>query len=220
LASSLGLALRCSPKQVDHYFCELLESKALMDHLEDWKISRPWLRDSTLVPGRRVVWYAAVRLLKPKLVVETGVHHGLGALVIISALKKNLEEGFEGRYIGTDIDPSAGSMISGDYSAWGTVLYGDSLRSLESLGQSIDIFINDSNHSADYELAEYFTIEHILSPNALVIGDNTHTSESLNLWSREKGRDFLLLYEKPKDHWYPGAAVGLSIPATKPAKSW
>src|SRR5262249_29985791 len=38
--------------------------------------------------GKRVAWYALVRLLSPSLVVETGVHDGLGSLLLLRGLER------------------------------------------------------------------------------------------------------------------------------------
>ena len=52
--------------------------------------------------GRRLGWYAFIRVIKPKVVIETGVDKGLGSILLCSALLRNKEEGFEGKYYGTD----------------------------------------------------------------------------------------------------------------------
>lgn len=214
LAAGLGLSFRCSPKVFDGYIREILNDLEVKAHLGAWKSLRPDLIDSTLDFGRRVVWYAVARHLKPKLVVETGVHHGLGAIALCAALVKNRMEGFEGDYVGTDIDPSAGSLLSGPFSSVGKILFGDSLASIEELEGPIELFVNDSDHSFDYEMREYRAIEKKLSERAVVLGDNSHSSESLRKWSGERNRSFVLLREQPINHWYPGAGVGVSISNT------
>jgi len=73
------------------------------------------------------------------------------------------------------------------------------------------LFINDSDHSADYEYHEYLTIAANLTPNAIILGDNSHISDSLRRFSEERKRNFLVFREKPKDHWYPGAGIGISF---------
>ncbi len=86
----------------------------------------------------------------------------------------------------------------------------------------IDLFINDSDHSADYELEEYRTVETKLSPDAIILGDNSHISKSLCTFARETGRKFLFFAEQPQGHWYPGAGIGIcfsdkSTEAKRPA---
>ncbi|MFM8856779.1 MAG: class I SAM-dependent methyltransferase [Actinomycetota bacterium] len=167
--------------------------------------------DSEVRFGRRIGWYAFVRALKPRVVIETGVDKGLGACVLTAALMKNREEGYEGRYYGTDINPDAGYLLSGKYANCGQIIYGDSLQSLRKFGQTVDLFINDSDHSADYEAAEYEAVADKLSDGAVVLGDNSHATGRLLDFSLAKGRQFVFFAEKPSQHWYPGGGIGISF---------
>jgi hypothetical protein len=165
--------------------------------------------------SRRVGWYIIARLLKPKVLVETGVDKGMGSVVLCAALLRNKEEGYLGRYYGTDINKKAGYYLDGKYLDVGEIIYGDSITSLEKFDKTIDIFINDSDHSASYEYQEYLTIKNKLSPEALILGDNSHATDKLLKFSIENGRNFILFREEPKDHWYPGAGIGISFPNKK-----
>ena len=195
------------------YIKELDEDKKLREHItaETAKSEFSFLADEKVQFGRRVGWYVFTRALKPTTVLETGVDKGLGACVLTAALKRNKEEGFEGRYFGTDINPNAGYLLSGDYANYGRVLYGDSIGSLKSFDDTIDLFINDSDHSASYEAEEYRTIEKKLSENAIVLGDNSHFTDKLLEFSLETNRHFVFFQEKPSKHWYPGAGIGISF---------
>ncbi len=161
--------------------------------------------------GKRLGWYAFVRILKPRLVIETGIDKGLGAIVIVEALKRNQIEGAPGRYIGTDINPEAGYLLGNDYTGIGEIHYGDSIESLEKINDEIDLFINDSDHSASYEYREYQTIRNKLSKEAIILGDNSHVTDELSRFSFESGRHFLLWREVPVNHWYPGGGMGVSF---------
>jgi hypothetical protein len=162
-------------------------------------------------PGRRLGWYAIARALHPALVVETGVDQGLGACVLAAALLRNREESHPGGYLGTDIDPAAGRLFSGPYAATGRILYGDSLESLGKLTEPIDLFINDSDHSAEYEACEYDAVEHLLSERAVVLADNAQATDELLKFARRTGRQFLFFREQPEGHWYPGAGIGAAF---------
>jgi len=161
--------------------------------------------------GRRIGWYALVRAVKPTVVIETGVDKGLGACVLCAALLRNREEGFPGRYFGTDINPHAGYLLTGPYAEVGKVLYGDSIETLRSFTEPVDVFVNDSDHSAIYEAKEYRIIEPRLSPNAVIVGDNSHATDALAKFAKETGRQFLFFKEEPANHWYPGAGIGLAF---------
>ena len=196
---------------------ELQEDEKLKQHVtyQTIKSSFRFTSDERCSLGRRVGWYALVRLLRPRVVVETGVDKGHGSVVLCAALLRNAAEGFPGRYYGTDINPYAGYLLSEPYSSVGEVLYGDSIQSLRTIPE-IDLFINDSDHSAEYERQEYETILSRLSPTGMILGDNCHCNDVLAQFSKENGRQFIFFREVPKDHWYPGAGIGISFVGRHP----
>ncbi len=195
------------------YIKEIEKDSELRKHILDAteRSDLAFMADKEVRFGRRIGWYALTRALKPKTVVETGVDKGLGSCVLTAALKKNKEEGYEGRYYGTDIDPTAGYLLSDDYANYGRILYGDSIESLRNLDSTIDLFVNDSDHSADYEAEEYRIIVDKLSEHAIILGDNSHCTAKLLEFSLETNRHFVFFQEKPLGHWYPGAGIGISF---------
>jgi predicted O-methyltransferase YrrM len=216
-AAGLSALLGESPETVRKYMNEIQEDADFKNHIRNLQREHPlrYRTDPEPNVGRRMVWYAIVRITKPALVVETGVDQGLGAVVLCAALKRNAAEGHQGQYLGTDIDPQAGYFLKGEYAGFGKVLYGDSLKSLETL-RGIGVFINDSDHSADYELAEYEMVRDRLTDSALILGDNAHVTSKLAEFSLRNGRRFIFLAEEPVNHWYRGGGVGVSVPASPP----
>lgn len=195
---------------IENYFSELENDLELQSEiLEVWKIDEKMV-DSIPAYGRRVAWYALVRVLKPARVLETGVHQGIGSKVICKALRLNSVEGFDGRYFGTDIDLSAGSLMSNLDKTVGTILYGDSINSINSLNDSIDLFISDSDHSFDYEMREYHAVKSKMRSSGIYISDNAHISNKLLEFANAEGLTFDYLNEVPKDHWYPGGGIGVA----------
>jgi predicted O-methyltransferase YrrM len=201
-------------EEIEQFIYELEEDDEIKQHIHERLIKNGFSKDIEVNFGRRIAWYAFVRALKPRVVIETGVAHGVGACVIAKALEENAKDGAPGRYFGTDIDRGAGSVFSGRYSQQGKILYGDSIESLKSLESKIDLFINDSDHDSEYEYREYWQVKSKLSERAIIIGDNSHATMSLSRFARETGRTFIFIPEFPKDHWYPGAGIGVSIPKT------
>ena len=197
-------------EKIISYFKELEENEELKTHIKNSIIKSGYGKDIQVDYGRRIGWYAIIRICKPKVIVETGVHHGVGACVIINALIKNHEENFTGAYYGTDIDINSGKLISGKYNDFGKVIYGDSINSLKNFEKKIDIFINDSDHNEEYEYNEYITILNKLSSKAIILGDNCHVTEKLSVFSLKNKRNFIFFEEKPESHWYPGAGIGFS----------
>lgn len=198
----------------ERYLDEIKNNSELAEHVRRKVLEGPHgdVADADARYGRRIGWYAIVRATKPTVVVETGVDKGLGSCVLAAAILRNRQDGTDGRYYGTDIDPAAGYLLDGPYAAAGEILYGDSIDSLGRLSDPIDLFINDSDHSQDYEAREYVAVAHKLSPEAIILGDNSHVSPALSDFARRTGRRFLFFREQPADHWYPGAGIGAAYP--------
>jgi len=195
------------------YIAELDQDSSIRAHIRQATESSKERRFADADPefGRRLGWYAIVRSAKPRVVVETGVDKGLGSCVLACALMRNSEEGHPGRYYGTDINPSAGYLFQEPYADFGEILYGDSIDSLRDLDGPIDVFIHDSDHSADYEAREYSAVQDKLSESAVVISDNAHATGELLRFSRRTGRQFLFFKEQPDRHWYPGGGIGAAF---------
>lgn len=213
LAAFLAQVTGAPYRTILGYLRELEEDVSLKEHLQRTTRASQERNVADAEPkyGRRLGWYALVRVVKPRVVVETGVDKGLGACVLAAALIKNREEGYQGRYYGTDINPKAGYLLQGRYAQVGEVLYGDSIESLKKLDVSIDLLINDSDHSADYEAREYLAVQDKLNGGAIIIGDNAHVSGKLLDFAEQTGRQFLFFKEQPRKHWYPGGGIGVSF---------
>ena len=213
LSSFLAVALNKSNEEINKYLEEILNDKELSQHITSTiELASP--RSADLVPryGRRIGWYALIRALKPRLVVETGLDKGLGSCVIASALLRNRNEGFAGNYIGIDIMPHAGWLLQAPYNEAGKIIYSDAITALQQIKEPIDLFISDSDHNPEYELKEYQAAAPILSENAFIVGDNSHGSPSLIDFAQATNRNFLFYQEKPANHWYAGAGIGLAFP--------
>lgn len=194
---------------------ELINDRWLVDFIvnsEHESLSKSRFEtDGSKLFGRRVGWYAVARICKPALIIETGVDRGLGSVLLCRALMRNLEEEQPGVYKGTDINKSAGYLLRHPLKKFGEILYGDSITSLRNIDQSIGLFINDSDHSAEYESLEYKTIRHLLDRNSIVLGDNSHVTSKLFEFALQEGLSFLHFQEQPAEHWYPGAGIGAAF---------
>ena len=214
LLTILQVVTECELPILESYLNEIIEDNHLKNFITN-KIKNSNFKnfaDKEIKFSRRIGWYIITRVIKPKVIIETGVDKGMGSLVLSSALLRNIEEGFQGEYIGTDINPEAGYLYSGKYSNVGKILYGDSIKSLKNFDKKIDLFVNDSDHSSDYEAQEYKIISKNLSKAAIILGDNSHVTDKLLKFSINNSRNFLLFKEEPKNHWYPGAGIGISFP--------
>ena len=75
----------------------------------------------------------------------------------------------------------------------------------------IDLFINDSDHSAEYEAIEYQTVAPRLEKGVVLLGDNAHATDALHRFAVSTGRRFQFFKEEPARHWYPGAGIGFAF---------
>jgi hypothetical protein len=212
LASLIADVLGKPFQEILSYMVELEDDVELRSHIRTAsEADREKRSDREARYGRRLGWYAITRAMRPTVVVETGVDKGLGSCVLTAAIARNNAEGWGGHYYGTDINPKAGFLLTGKYKSFGEILYGDSLMSLRQLDKAIDLFINDSDHSGDYEKAEYETIAPKLSANAIVLGDNSHCTDELLAFALATRRQFVFFHEVPDRHWYPGGGIGIAF---------
>ncbi len=191
---------------------EVERDQGLREHLERGlrSTTRAGLVDKTVRYGRRIGWYALVRALRPTHVVESGVDKGLGSCVLAAALLRNAADGSPGRLSALDINPDAGYLIGGPYADVVDLVLGDSLQSIPALRPPVDVFLHDSNHSAEHERAEFAAIAPHLTPGAVLLSDNAAESDVLVSVAEQTGRRFLYFREEPADHWFPGDGIGIA----------
>jgi hypothetical protein len=205
----------CGLEKAKYFIDEILNDADLAKYLaevETMDMSKKNLEKYPgLLYGRRIGWYAIARITKPKLIIETGVDRGLGSVILSRAAMKNSIDGYSCRYLGTDINPDAGYLLKGTLKQYGEIVYGDSIDSLKKINDPVDIFINDSDHSADYEAREYETIKPLLTPSSILLGDNSHVTNKLYEFAVIEGMSFLHFAEQPTSHWYPGAGIGAAF---------
>jgi hypothetical protein len=160
--------------------------------------------------GRRLGWYAIVRARKPHLVVETGVHDGLGSTVLLRALERNAEDGYEGSLVSFDPSGGAGWLIPDflrsrhhlevDPAPEG---FGDGLRD-----RRVDFFIHDSDHRYEHETNEFEAIWPLTGPGTVLLSD--HAGTAFRDFCDRRRLTCRSFKEVPR-HWYAGARIGVAI---------
>jgi hypothetical protein len=223
LAAMLAVVTGKSNDELLGYIRELNEDSEFRRQIQEFLATCPYkLAHEMYGTGEqlryceRTGWYAAVRALKPALVVETGVFMGLGSCVLTHALKKNAAEGFPGRFIGIDTNPESGSLFKGSFAEWGELRIGSSDAVLQTIDRPIDLLISDSMHAGAYEQIEYRAMAPKLAPGALVIGSSNRKPGLLG-FSEETGRQYLVFDSQAQDYWT--VASGITFSFTHPAQS-
>lgn len=196
--------------EIRAYLDEVESDTTLREHIRTGtrESARRGIADPEARYGRRVGWYALVRALRPSHVVETGTDKGLGSCVLAAALQRN----GSGQLTTIDINPESGYLIKLPYRTVIERRVGDSLETLAQLESPVDLFLHDSDHSPDYEAAEYDAVAPNLTDLAVVLSDNAHVTNKLATWAERNGRKFLFFDERPAAHWYAGGGIGLALP--------
>lgn len=205
LAAFVAEVAGCEPASVREYIKELDDDAGLREHVSVATARGPMVgvSDKAVRPGKRTAYYALVRALKPKLIVEAGVDKGLGTVIMASALLRNTHEGSPGRLIGLDVSHDAGFLIGSPYDAVAEVRIGDAIQTIRDMDEPVDVFVQDINPGIEGALLE--ALEPNLSASGVAL--SVWHSGALMRFAERTGRRFAIFVEETKDHWYPGAKI-------------
>lgn len=166
------------------------------------------LGDADLVPPTRPIragishrvtlgrWlYAAVRVARPEIVIETGVAAGTSSWLILNALAKN----GEGRLYSIDLpnrDPtrpynvgeeSTGRLVPEQLRPRWELLLGDSHgrlpEVLDDVG-AVDLFFHDSEHSLQAMTREFEAVLPRIKDGGLIVSDDVQKNRAFSQMSR------------------------------------
>jgi predicted O-methyltransferase YrrM len=210
-AAVVSLVTNVDWRTAEQYLSEFYEDAAeIQGHVEKYGKSMPdrYTSDMGAKPGRRIIYYLLVRALKPRLVVESGVARGLGTCIIGAALRRNKADGFPGRVLAIDFNPSAGGLFLSPYSDYGTLVHRDVLEVLANqINSRIDLYIHDTTPDPNFEISEFGLVEPLLAPNSILV--SVWHTERLMDFARRSKRRYVMFQDEPSDHWYPGSRMGL-----------
>ena len=102
--------------------------------------------------------YCYVRLVRPRIVIETGVAAGVSTSILLEALRKN---GNNGQLVSIDVTEKVGEVIPTHLKVnWKLEVldkrsYENSLISLLDLNHDCELFLHDSNHSVEWQIFEF-----------------------------------------------------------------
>lgn len=148
--------------------------------------------------------YTIVRLLKPKLIVETGVFSGYSSAFILAALSLNQS----GKLFSIDLpdaDPSA-KLPAGKEPGWAVppslrdrwnLLLGDSKGLLPPLLKDlghVDVFFHDSLHTYQNMMFEFTSAWPYLGRGGILLSDNVVLNEAFFHFSKTINQDPTLLW--------------------------
>jgi Methyltransferase domain len=197
---------RCPRELASGYFAEPRADRELAARLRRGTAGR-WLWSKLEPPyGKRLAWYALARALQPRLVIETGVHDGLGSLLLLRALERNESPG---RLVSFDINPVAGWLV-GAHPRWELRLEPSSggLPTVLADGSQVGLFIHDSAHTYENERRELALAADHLAPDGVLLSDDAQVTRALAELCEQRGLAYFEVRERPLDHFYPGGSLG------------
>lgn len=149
------------------------------------------------------ICYAACRALRPKVVVETGVAHGVASAFILQALAANNS----GELWSIDLPPladtaqtNAGSLVPAELRSRWHLLRGVSRRVLPPLLSTlpaIDLFLHDSLHTHRNMKREFQTVWPKLSAGGLLLSDDVEMNRAFEQFAASSGSNFVLAAREP-----------------------
>jgi hypothetical protein len=185
------------------------------DFLTNLTVRLQTRRDRAQKPlfGRRLGWYCALRSAQPALSVETGSHDGLGTALLLYALERNAKEGGDGTLLSVDIDADSGWLVPTELTTRLERHIGDARELLTPslAGRPVGVFIHDSLHTYEHERFELELAAQHADQRLILISDNAHSSTALADVCRERGLRYYEFRERPIDHFYPGATMGIGV---------
>lgn len=150
---------------------------------------------------RAPVLYVVCRMLRPKIVLETGVANGFSSSFILKALEQNGEGwlysiDFPNRP-GEEIANEVGWIIPYELKKRWELIIGDSKEKLPKTMNNlkeIDIFYHDSDHSYDHVLFELTTVWEGIKRNGIIVVDDTNMNNAFVDFCRSKGQEYKKFY--------------------------
>ena len=158
--------------------------------------------------------YSIVRLIKPSIVVETGVGRGVSSYCILQALERN---GHGHLYsidlpmLKSGVDQDVGKLVPISLRLRWTLIFGPGIYEMKKLRKqlkNIDIFIHDSNHTYLNQLAEYQIAHTWLRRGGILISDNVGNDALLE--TNEKFGGQLMVIKQNKSDYLGIIRVGLT----------
>lgn len=157
--------------------------------------------------------YLACRLMKPNIVLETGVAYGVTSAFILKALEVNgqgMLHSVDLPPLGRDADQFVGILIPEGLKTRWRLHRGISRRILPrllpNLGQ-VEIFLHDSLHTYQNIRREFRLVTRYLAPQSVVIVDDVDQNPAFQKWVDENSPIFQAIFQEKRKKALFGIAV-------------
>ena len=190
------------------------DTKELQIHFKDYfekfrfenfpSKKKPYPIDYSIHKDSRLFLYALCKIIKPEIVVETGVAYGISSAYILQALYEN-DKGtlysVDSVFKPWETRKMIGNAIPKNLQSRWKLIIGTGSEKLDKLFQSIektDIFLHDSLHTYKNMLFEFQTSWSFIKNNGFLLSDDILDNNAfLEFYSSNNGKPILL--ENTKD---------------------
>ena len=178
------------------------EYRAILAEIAEAQKNRSFFFPSNYAVGSESGYliYSLVRLLEPRVVVETGIANGLSTFIVLRAIGRN----GVGLLVSTDVHEKAGGLVEHiEPNSWrreilrATDVRQDMELLLASL-PAVDMFLHDSDHRYDWQLWEYRAARRHLQSGAILASDDVDASFAFIDFCREVNRRPVFLFDRRK----------------------
>jgi hypothetical protein len=174
-----------------------------------------WSSKRRLPLGNRTIWYPIVRAIKPRVIVEAGVHEGLGSELLLCALKRNAAEGHPGRLISFDIHEDTGWLVHPDLRENWKLVLESTLTALERVlreeNLEVDLFIHETPHTEQFLRTELDAVLHHAAARVWVADSSGLLCPTVRDYCGRYNGCHTHFQDIPKDHIVKSHGIGLAV---------
>jgi predicted O-methyltransferase YrrM len=187
----LSKVLGVDSKTIERLFAESME---VLEYCKELLTLHSTILPGLLNPNYGPVLYASVRVLKPEVMVETGVGSGVSSTFYLSAMERNKT----GRLYSIDLPlENEGLLPKEKRTGWlvperprenWELILGDAKAELPALLKqlgSIDVFYHDSDHSYEHMMWEFNLAYPRVRPGGMLLSDDVTNNAAWKHFTNE-----------------------------------
>lgn len=163
--------------------------------------------------GNRTMWYPIARALKPKVIVEAGVHEGVSSEMFLVALQRNAQEGHPGRLISFDIFEDTGWLVHPELKKnWTFILEATDTGLKKHLKDvEVDLFVHETPHTNELLTTEFEAIFQRAAPRLGIVDSSGKLRDVLKDYATRFGTQHHFFLDEPKDHIVKSHGMGFAL---------
>lgn len=191
-----------SKKNLDSLYTHIRNFFESLEKYEYPSKNKPYPTIYNLDEESGLLLYAVCKILKPDVILETGVAYGLGSAFILQALHENKKGklfSVDGVFRPWQSKEMIGAAIPETLRKRWNIIYGSSSKKLQSLLKSlspIDIFFHDSLHTYNNMSFEFKTAWPHIKSGGILISDDVGSNDSFHDFGTETKTEPIVYSQK------------------------